>query len=357
MTERRGGTTPSNLPAVRGRLIANAPLGKQTWFGVGGPAEVMFQPADANDLIDFLAALTAEVAVTVVGVGSNLLVRDGGVPGVTIRLGRGLANIAIGKGQVRVGAGALDRLVARVAAEAGLAGLEFLSGIPGTIGGSLRMNAGAYGAEIKDVLISATALDRNGRRHALDRGSMNFTYRHCGVDPGWIFLEARLHGIFRGPEEIGKRLTAIREIRDATQPVRARTSGSTFKNPPGESAWRLIDAAGCRGLRRGGAMVSHKHANFLINAGRATAADIEGLGEEVRRRVYEKTGIALEWEIRRIGRSLPESTPIAENDRHPLPISIHPHAARLHHPGAVGAREENELENGEAISRAPRVSP
>jgi UDP-N-acetylmuramate dehydrogenase len=356
MTEQRDGTMPRNLPAVRGRLTANAPLGRQTWFGVGGPAEVMFQPADANDLIDFLAALTAEVALTVVGVGSNLLVRDGGVPGVTIRLGRGLSNIAIGHGQVRVGAGALDRIVARAAAEAGLAGLEFLSGIPGTIGGSLRMNAGAYGAEIKDVLISATALDHHGRRHVLDSGSMNFTYRDCGVDPGWIFLEARLHGISRDREEIGKRLTAIRGIRDATQPVRARTSGSTFRNPPGESAWRLIDAARCRGLRRGGAMVSHKHANFLINTGRATAADIEGLGEEVRRRVYEKSGIVLEWEICRIGRSLPELAPVAENDRYPLPIGTHTHAARLRQAGPARAQEESELENREAISRAPGVS-
>ena len=339
MTERRDGTMPTHLPAVRGRLTANAPLGKQTWFGVGGPAEVMFQPADANDLVDFLSALTAEVPVTVVGAGSNLLVRDGGVPGVTIRLGRGLSNIVTGPGQVRVGAGALDRIVARAAADAGLAGLEFLSGIPGTIGGSLRMNAGAYGAEIKDVLISATALDRNGRRHALDSGSMSFTYRHCGVDPGWIFLEARLRGISHDREEIRKRLTAIREIREATQPVRARTSGSTFRNPPGESAWRLIDTARCRGLSRGGAMVSHQHANFLINTGHATAADIEGLGEEVRRRVYEKSGIVLEWEIRRIGCSLPEVAPIAEHDLYPPPIGSRTQEARLRQAGPAVAPE------------------
>ena len=306
MMERREDVMLGMLPPVRGRLIANAPLGKQTWFGVGGSAEVMYRPADTQDLAAFLAALPEQVPVTVVGAGSNLLVRDGGVPGVTIRLGRCLANIAIGHGEIRVGAGALDRVVAHVAAEARLSGLEFLSGIPGTIGGSLRMNAGAYGTEIKEVLVSATALDRSGRRHAIDSASMKLAYRDCGVDPGWIFVGARLRGIACDRTEIARRLTAIRETRNATQPVRARTSGSTFANPPGEAAWRLIDAAGCRGLIRGGAMVSHQHANFVINTGSATAADIEGLGEEVRRRVYERTGIVLEWEIRRIGRSLPE---------------------------------------------------
>ena len=208
-------------------------------------------------------------------------------------------------GRFCIGAGALDRIVAYAAAEAGLAGLEFLSGIPGTIGGSLRMNAGAYGTEIKDVLVSATAIDRNGRSHAIDNASMKFAYRHCGIDPGWIFLEARLRGIACSRARIDERLIAIREMREAAQPVRARTSGSTFANPPGEAAWRLIDVAGCRGLRRGGAMVSQKHANFLINTGGATAADIEGLGEEVRRRVYEMTGIVLEWEIHRIGLPTP----------------------------------------------------
>jgi UDP-N-acetylmuramate dehydrogenase len=301
VTERREDAMWGKLPLVRGELTANAPIGRQTWFGVGGPAEVMFRPADAQDLSAFLAALPAEIPVTVIGVGSNLLVRDGGVPGVTIRLGRGLANIAIGHGEVRVGAGALDRIVALAAAEAGLGGLEFLSGIPGTIGGSLRMNAGAYGAEIKEVLVSTMALDRGGRSHTLDSASMKLAYRHCGVDPSWIFFEARLRGIARDRADIAQRLMTIREMREATQPVRARTSGSTFANPPGDAAWRLIDAAGCRGLMRGGAMVSQKHANFLINTGGATAADIEDLGEEVRRRVYEMTGIMLEWEIHRIG--------------------------------------------------------
>jgi UDP-N-acetylmuramate dehydrogenase len=295
------GVISANLPPVRGRLMANAPIGQQTWFGVGGPAEVMFRPADARDLAVFLAVLPPEISVTVIGVGSNLLVRDGGIPGVTIRLGRGLANMGIGHEEILVGSGALDRIVAYTAAEAGLAGLEFLSGIPGTIGGSLRMNAGAYGKEIRDVLVSATAIDRTGRSHVIDGASMRFTYRHCGVDPGWIFLGARLRGIACNRARIEKRLIEIREMRERTQPVHARTSGSTFANPPGEAAWRLIDAAGCRGLTRGGATVSQKHANFLINTGSASAADIEGLGEEVRRRVYETTGILLEWEIHRVG--------------------------------------------------------
>jgi len=325
MTAKREGPRSAliaQLPPVRGKLIENAPIGRQTWFGVGGPAEVMFRPADAQDLAAFLAALPAAISVTIIGVGSNLLVRDGGIPGVTIRLGRGLASIAVKHGEVRVGAGALDRIVAFAAAEAGLAGLEFLSGIPGTIGGSLRMNAGAYGAEIKEVLVSATALDRRGRSHAIDSASMKLSYRHCGVDPGWIFLEAQLRGIACDRAEIVKRLMAIRGMREATQPVRARTGGSTFANPPGEAAWRLIDAAGCRGLARGGAMVSPKHANFLINTGSATAADLEGLGEEVRRRVYETRGILLEWEICRIGIPVPGIDPIVEHHgdlSHPAP--------------------------------------
>jgi UDP-N-acetylmuramate dehydrogenase len=291
------------LPPVRGRLTMNTAIGRQTWFGVGGTAEALFRPADTEDLAAFLAALAAEIPVTVIGAGSNLLVRDGGIPGVAIRLGRGLGSIAIADGVVCVGAGEHDRLVAVAAARAGLAGLEFLSGIPGTIGGSLRMNAGAYGVEIGDVLVSATALDRGGRRHVINRAAMALSYRHCGIDPGWIFVDARLRGIPGERTEIAKRLTEIRGMREATQPIRARTSGSTFANPPGQSAWRLIDAAGCRGLARGGAMVSRKHANFLINTGSATAADIEGLAEDVRRRVRETSGVMLEWEIQRIGRA------------------------------------------------------
>ncbi len=294
----------ARLPAVRGRLVANAPIGRQTWFGVGGPAEVLFRPADTADLAAFLAALPASIAVTVVGVGSNLVVREGGVPGVTIRLGRGFAEIAVEGEEICAGAGALDRIVAFTAAEAVIAGLEFLSGIPGTIGGGLRMNAGAYGREIKDVLVSATALDRAGRSHTIDCAAMRLSYRDCGVDPGWIFVAARLRGAAGDRTAIAERMTAIRAAREASQPVRARTGGSTFANPPGDSAWRLIDAAGCRGLARGGAAVSQQHANFLINNGNATAADLEGLGEEVRRRVREAFGIVLEWEICRIGRPL-----------------------------------------------------
>jgi UDP-N-acetylmuramate dehydrogenase len=286
----------------------------------------MFRPTDAQDLADFLSSLPSEIPVTVIGVGSNLLVRDGGIPGVTIRLGRGFAKIAIAHGEVRAGAGALGRIVAYAAAEAELAGLEFLSGIPGTIGGTLRMNAGAYGTEIKDVLVSATAIDRNGRSHAIDSASMKFSYRHCGIDCEWVFLEARLRGIACSRAQIDKRLIAIRGIREAAQPVRARSSGSTFANPPGEAAWRLIDLVGCRGLRRGGAMVSQQHANFLINTGGATAADIENLGEEVRRRVYEMTGVVLEWEIRRIGLPTPGFGTVAQDGRAVLPAAAEPSA-------------------------------
>ncbi len=310
------------LPPVRGQLTTNAPIGRQTWFGVGGAAEVLFRPADAEDLAAFLGALPIEIPVTVIGAGSNLLVRDGGIPGATIRLGRGIAGIAVAQEVIRVGAGALDRLVAVAAARAGLAGLEFLSGIPGTIGGSLRMNAGAFGVEMGDVLVSATALDRGGRNHVIDRAAMALSYRHCGIDPGWIFIEAQLRGIPGERTEIAKRLMEIRATREATQPIRARTSGSTFANPLGQSAWRLIDAAGCRGLARGGAMISHTHANFLINTGGATAADIEGLAEDVRRRVYETSGIALEWEIQRIGRPAPSQGPIEwESAHHPIPMA------------------------------------
>jgi UDP-N-acetylmuramate dehydrogenase len=292
----------AQLPPARGRLTADAAIGKQTWFGVGGPAEVLFRPADLADLSGFLSGLPAEVPVTVIGVGSNLLVRDGGIPGVVIRLGRGFAAIEIERDEVRAGAAALDRIVAFAAADAGLGGLEFLSGIPGSIGGSLRMNAGAYGREVKDVLVSAIALDRTGESHTVDSRAMGLSYRHSDADASWVFVEARLRGASGDRAAIARRLSEIRATREATQPVRARTGGSTFKNPPGDSAWRLIDAAGCRGLVRGGAMVSRQHTNFLINTGTATAADLEGLGEEVRQRVHDTSGILLEWEIERIGR-------------------------------------------------------
>lgn len=292
------------MPAVRGRLIANAPLGPMTWFRVGGPAEVLFRPADRDDLAAFLAARPEDVPVTVIGVGSNLLVRDGGVPGVVIRLGRGFADISVVPGETPrlvAGAGALDLTMALTARDAGIAGLAFLSGIPGTLGGALRMNAGAYGTEMKDVLDSADTLDARGVLHRLQVGELGFTYRHCAVPEDWIFVSAALRGAAGDPAAIAAEMTAIQAQREATQPIRTRTGGSTFANPPGAKAWELIDRAGCRGLRRGGAMVSEKHCNFLVNLGDATAADIEWLGEEVRRRVEQASGIRLDWEIRRIG--------------------------------------------------------
>lgn len=290
------------LPPVRGRIAANAPIGPMTWFRVGGPAEVLFRPADAEDLTDFLRALPEDVPVTVIGVASNLLVRDGGIPGVTVRLGRGFAEITAAGEELRAGAGALDLNVALTAAEAGIAGLEFLSGVPGTIGGGLRMNAGAYGSEIKDALVEASAIDRSGTIHRVSAADLGLSYRHSEAPDDWIFTGAKLRGRRGEPAKIAARMDEIRASREASQPIRARTGGSTFANPPGDHAWRLIDEAGCRGLTRGGAMVSEKHTNFLINTGAASAADIEGLGEEVRRRVHAKFGVALEWEIRRVGR-------------------------------------------------------
>jgi len=303
MTARRTQTLIERLPSVRGRLTPEAPLAPVTWFRVGGPAEIMFRPADAEDLAQFLAKRPPDVPVTVIGVASNLLVRDGGVAGVVVRLGRGFAGIEISGPRVAAGAAVLDLNVAIACRAAGVGGLEFLSGIPGTIGGALRMNAGAYGREIKDVLESASALDSGGIRHQLSLAEMGLGYRHCGVPEDWIFLGATLRGVEAERDAIQQRMAEIQSEREASQPIRARTGGSTFANPPGHKAWELIDAAGCRGLTRGGAMVSEKHANFLINTGAATAADIEGLGEEVRRRVFEKFGVTLEWEIRRIGRT------------------------------------------------------
>lgn len=289
------------LPPVRGRIARNAPLGGLTWFRVGGPAEVLFRPADQDDLAAFLAALPEDVPVTVIGVGSNLLVRDGGVPGVVIRMAGPFANVSVDGTTVTAGAAALDLTVAMTALDVGVAGLEFLSGVPGTIGGALRMNAGAFGGEMKDVTVSAQALDRAGRVHSLSLEQLDFGYRHCGVDDSWIFTQAVLRGRDGDKAEISARMADIRSAREASQPTRTRTGGSTFANPPGAKAWELIDKAGCRGLVMGGAQVSEKHCNFLINTGEATAADIENLGEEVRRRVLETSGIELRWEIRRIG--------------------------------------------------------
>jgi UDP-N-acetylmuramate dehydrogenase len=289
------------LPKVRGRLTADAPLAPVTWFRVGGPAEVLFRPADVADLSAFLATKPADVPVTVIGVASNLLVRDGGIKGVVVRLGRGFVDITAQEHSIEAGAGALDLNVALTAREAGIAGLEFLSGIPGTVGGGLRMNAGAYGSEFKDALSSAVALDAHGTQHTLPVAALHLTYRHCGLPEDWIFVSARFAGAVGDPLTIARRMAEIQQAREESQPIRARTGGSTFANPPGHKAWQLIDAAGCRGLRRGGAMVSEKHANFLINTGNATAADIEALGEEVRARVRATSGVALEWEIRRLG--------------------------------------------------------
>jgi UDP-N-acetylmuramate dehydrogenase len=294
------------LPKVRGRLTENAELAPLTWFRVGGTAEVLFRPADIGDLTAFLAARPADVPVTVLGVGSNLLVRDGGVRGVVIRLGKGFAEVAVQDRMLFAGAGALDTTVAQSAAEAGLAGLEFLSGIPGTIGGGLRMNAGAYGRELRDVVLAVTAISLAGQHFEVTGPELGFGYRHCDAPEDWIFLHATLAAIPDDPTEIRARMAEIKAKREESQPVRTRTGGSTFANPPGAKAWELIDKAGCRGLRRGAAMVSALHTNFLVNLGGATAADIEGLGEEVRRRVFETSGIRLEWEIRRIGVPIPE---------------------------------------------------
>jgi len=289
------------LPAVRGRYTAGASLAKVTWFGVGGAAEVLFKPADGDDLADFLCHKPADVPLTVLGVGSNVLVRDGGVPGVVVRLGSGLAAILVNKADVIVGAGALDGNVALAAMQASVSGLEFLSGVPGTIGGALRMNAGAYGAEMKDVVVGAVALDGAGGRHELSTDDLGFSYRNSAVAADWIFVEAHLRGHAGQVDDIRARMDDIKLARADAQPVRASTGGSTFKNPDGHKAWKLIDDAGCRGLRVGGAQVSQKHCNFLINDGTASACDIETLGEQVRARVLQTSGIDLSWEIRRIG--------------------------------------------------------
>ncbi len=289
------------LPKVRGRLTEDAPLGPLTWFRVGGPAEVLFRPADADDLAAFVASAPKDVPVTVIGVGSNLLVRDGGIRGVVVRLGRGFAEIKRVEDTLEAGAGMLDLNVALTAEVEGIAGLEFLSGIPGTIGGALRMNAGAYGREMVDVTLAAEAVDDEGRIHRLPLAELGLSYRHSGVPDSWIFTKAVFRAETGDRETIGAKIKDIRAQREASQPVRARTGGSTFANPPEAKAWELIDRAGCRGFQIGGAQVSEKHCNFLINTGDATAADIERLGEEVRRRVKEMSGIELRWEIRILG--------------------------------------------------------
>ena len=309
----------ARLPNARGRVTPMRSLADLTWFRVGGPAEVLFQPADAEDLSAFLTACPADIPVIPVGVGSNLLIRDGGVPGVVVRLERGFNAIAVESARVTAGAAALDAKVAVAAAGAGIAGLEFLRGVPGTIGGALAMNAGCYGDEVKDVLVEAHAIDRQGNRRTIHAGEMGFSYRNAAAAEGLIFVGAVFEGHADDAEAVTARMAALLARREAAQPIRERTGGSTFRNPVGFSstgrdgdshelkAWKVIDEAGCRGLRVGGALVSEKHCNFLINTGAATAADLEQLGETVRARVKSGSDINLHWEIRRIGVILSKS--------------------------------------------------
>ena len=297
-----------NLPQVRGKLLPNEPLGPYTWFRVGGAADALFIPADAEDLAEFLKALDPSVPLTVLGVGSNVIVRDGGVEGVVVRLaGRAWGQVAAEGETITAGAGALDAMVAKASAKAGIAGLEFYAGIPGTIGGALTMNAGCYGAETKDVLVSAWGLNRRGERVDFSLADFGYTYRHSVVPENeMIWIEATFRGRPDAPEAVQARIDEITSRREQTQPIREKTGGSTFKNPPGHSSWKLVDEAGWRGklhaVTGGGAKFSELHSNFMINPGEATAADIEGLGEAVRADVLAKTGVQLDWEIKRIGR-------------------------------------------------------
>jgi UDP-N-acetylmuramate dehydrogenase len=293
------------MPELRGRVLANQSLAELTWFRVGGPAQLLFMPEDESDLSYFLAHLPADLPVTVIGLGSNLIVRDGGIPGAVVRLGRGFNEIAIEGTRVRAGAAVPDVKVARAAQEAGIAGLSFMRGIPGAVGGALRMNGGAYGRETKDALAEARAVDRRGHIHVLANADMHYAYRHCGAPDDYIFTEATFAGELGDPRVIAADMEKITAAREQTQPVKSRTGGSTFKNPPGSKAWQLIDAAGCRGLKKGDAQMSEMHCNFLINLGGATAADIETLGETVRARVRDSCGIDLEWEIKRVGVAKP----------------------------------------------------
>jgi UDP-N-acetylmuramate dehydrogenase len=292
----------SLAPDLRGRLAANEPMAPLTWFRVGGPAQVLFTPEDEADLAYLLSKLPPDIPVMPVGVGSNLIVRDGGVPGVVVRLRpRGFGEVTVGGSRITAGAVAPDKRVAEAAAAAGLGGLEFYYGIPGTIGGALTMNAGANGGETKDVLVEARAVTREGETLILSNAAMNFSYRKSDVGRLVVFTSAIVEGVPTDPALIRERMEAVQHHRETVQPIREKTGGSTFKNPPGHSAWKLVDAAGCRGLRLGGAQVSEMHCNFLINTGTATAADIEALGEEVRRRVKETSGVELHWEIKRVG--------------------------------------------------------
>jgi UDP-N-acetylmuramate dehydrogenase len=289
------------LPPVRGSYTFGAALKDLIWFRAGGAAEVLYRPADADDLASFLAARPAGIQINVIGVGSNLLVREGGIPGVVVRLPAAFGTVQIEGTRIRAGAAALDAQVSRKAADAGLAGLEFLRGVPGTVGGALKMNAGCYGSEIKDIFVEATAVDGSGNKHKLAAADMGFVYRKSGVPDDFIFVEAVFEGVKDDPAAVRARMEELLARRESSQPIGSKTGGSTFKNPPGHMAWQLIEEAGCKGLRHGSAQVSEMHANFLINLGDATAADIEALGEEVRERVKEKFDIELEWEIKRVG--------------------------------------------------------
>ena len=288
--------------SVRGKLKSDAPLAPLVWFKSGGAAELLFEPADREDLIQFLGTLDPDTPVMALGLGSNMIVRDGGVPGVTVRLGKPFSKIErLDAITLRCGGGASGILVSSTARDAGIAGLEFLRGIPGTVGGFVRMNGGAYGREVCDILVECTVVLKNGTTESWPRERLGYTYRHSDLPEGAVVVEAVFKGVPGDPATIGAEMDRIAAAREATQPLRSRTGGSTFKNPPGHKAWALVDAAGCRGLRIGDAQVSEKHCNFLLNLGSATSSDIEQLGEEVRRRVQDQTNITLEWEIQRIG--------------------------------------------------------
>ncbi|KKJ78445.1 UDP-N-acetylenolpyruvoylglucosamine reductase [Kiloniella litopenaei] len=293
-----------SLPPVRGSYKTDAHLAKVTWFKVGGPTDVLYTPADQDDLVHFLQDKPSDTPVLVIGVGSNLLIRDGGIPGVVIRLGPAFAKVEVSdetENQIISGAAALDVKVAKTAMKAGITGLEFLCGVPGTIGGALRMNAGAYGRETKDILVWAEAIDPKGNIKRFTPDQLGYAYRHCDLGSEWIFVRACFAGTPGNPDDIAARMKEIQDARGSTQPIKSRTGGSTFKNPDGNKAWQLIDKAGCRGLKIGDAQVSEQHCNFLINNDKASASDLENLGEEVRKRVKETSGIELHWEIKRLG--------------------------------------------------------
>lgn len=296
-------SSPIPLEGIRGKLTCKAPLAPYTWFKTGGPADWLFEPADLDDLRAFLERLGGEIPVMALGLGSNMIVRDGGVPGVVVRLGKAFAGVEItGTHEITCGAGASGILVASTARDAGIAGLEFLRGIPGTVGGFVRMNGGAYGREVADVLIDCAVILPEGALVTLSAAELEYSYRHSALPDGAIVVSARFAGHPGDPADIGAEMDRIAAAREASQPLRTKTGGSTFKNPEGRKAWQLVDEAGCRGLTLGGAQVSEKHTNFLINTGTATSADIEGLGEMVRDKVYAATGVNLEWEIQRVGR-------------------------------------------------------